>query len=141
MHKFKSAWKSPFLHKYCPYPVVLYTLMWMMVVSSPYRYTYNCAIACTSYWNGVYTSRSQEPCRQDSTLLLLSFADPASIVQGDQWEEKWGEHYWSKGKAQKWADKWGKEGTNVWHERWGEDYPPGGDACFKYTDKAGCLPN
>ena len=56
-------------------------------------------------------------------------------LQGDEWEEKWGEHYWSKGKAQKWADKWGKEGSNVWHEKWGEDYPPGGDACFKYTDK------
>ena len=57
-------------------------------------------------------------------------------LQGDEWEEKWGEHYWSKGKAHKWADKWGKEGSNVWHEKWGEDYPPGGDACLKYTDKA-----
>ena len=56
-------------------------------------------------------------------------------MQGDEWEEKWGEHYWSKGRAHKWADKWGKEGPNVWHERWGEDYP-GDDACFKYTDKA-----
>ena len=56
-------------------------------------------------------------------------------MQGDEWEEKWGEHYWSKGRAHKWADKWGKDGPNVWHERWGEDYP-GDDACFKYTDKA-----
>ena len=62
------------------------------------------------------------------------------MVQEDQWEEKWGEHYWSKGKAQKWADKWGKEGSNVWHERWGEDYPPGGDSCLKYTDKVRHFP-
>ena len=57
------------------------------------------------------------------------------FLQGDEWEEKWGEHYWSKGKAQKWADKWGKDGGNVWHEKWGEDYPPGSDACLKYTDR------
>ena len=61
-----------------------------------------------------------------------------TLLQGEEWEEKWGEHYWSKGKAQKWADKWGKEGSNVWHEKWGEDYAQGGDACLKYTDKA-CL--
>jgi len=60
-------------------------------------------------------------------------------LQGDEWEEKWGEHYWSKGKAEKWADKWGKEGVNVWHEKWGEDYAAGGDACFKYTDKVRAL--
>ena len=55
-------------------------------------------------------------------------------MQGDEWEEKWGEHYLSKGKAKKWADKWGKEGGNIWHERWGEDYPES-DSCVKYTDK------
>ncbi|EIE19758.1 hypothetical protein COCSUDRAFT_19282 [Coccomyxa subellipsoidea C-169] len=39
-----------------------------------------------------------------------------------EWEERWGEQYWSLGRANKYADKWGKEGNNVWHERWGEDY-------------------
>ncbi|KAK9830975.1 hypothetical protein WJX81_004457 [Elliptochloris bilobata] len=54
--------------------------------------------------------------------------------KGDEWEEKWGEHYWSMGKAHKYADKWGKEGVNVWHERWGEDYD-GLGGCTKWTDK------
>ncbi len=54
--------------------------------------------------------------------------------QGDEWEEKWGEQYWNLGRANKYADKWGREGTNVWHERWGEDYD-GSGGCFKYTDK------
>ncbi len=56
------------------------------------------------------------------------------MPQGDEWEEKWGEHYWSMGKANKYADKWGKEGINVWHERWGEDYD-GVGGCTKWTDK------
>ncbi len=58
-----------------------------------------------------------------------------AAAQGDEWEEKWGEHYWSMGKAHKYADKWGKEGVNVWHERWGEDYD-GVGGCTKWTDKA-----
>jgi len=31
-------------------------------------------------------------------------------VQGDEWEEKWGEHYHDSGKVAKYADKWGKAG-------------------------------
>ena len=58
--------------------------------------------------------------------------------QGDEWEEKWGEQYWNLGRASKYADKWGQEGTNVWHERWGEDYD-GSGGCFKYTDKVPAL--
>jgi hypothetical protein len=54
--------------------------------------------------------------------------------QGDEWEEKWGEHYAASGEANKYADKWGKDGPNVWHERWGEDYD-GRGGCTKYTDK------
>lgn len=54
--------------------------------------------------------------------------------QNDSWEEKWGEHYTANGAANKYADKWGKDGPNVWHERWGEDYD-GGGGCVKYTDK------
>lgn len=54
--------------------------------------------------------------------------------QGDEWEEKWGEHYAAGGEANKYADKWGKDGPNVWHERWGEDYD-GRGGCTKYTDK------
>ena len=60
------------------------------------------------------------------------------IIQGDEWEEKWGEQYWNLGRANKYADKWGREGTNVWHERWGEDYD-GSGGCFKYTDKVPAL--
>ncbi len=56
-------------------------------------------------------------------------------MQGEEWEERWGEQYWSLGRANKYADKWGKEGNNVWHERWGEDYD-GDGGCVKYTDKA-----
>ncbi|KAK9807824.1 hypothetical protein WJX72_010336 [[Myrmecia] bisecta] len=61
----------------------------------------------------------------------------AHDAKGDEWEEKWGEQYWSTGRANKWADKWGKDGPNVWHERWGEDYDTGsmGGGCTKYTDK------
>eukprot|EP00884_Botryococcus_braunii_P009595 jgi/Botrbrau1/18637/Bobra.0367s0073.1 len=58
----------------------------------------------------------------------------AHQVSGDEWEEKWGEKYWSMGRANKYADKWGKEGINVWHERWGEDYD-GAGGCVKWTDK------
>ena len=59
-----------------------------------------------------------------------------NCIQGEEWEERWSEDYWSMGKARKWADKWGREGPNVWHERWGEDYD-GGGGCVKYTDKVG----
>ncbi len=55
-------------------------------------------------------------------------------LQGDEWEEKWGEWWASLGRANKWADKWGKDGGSVWHEKWGEDYD-GEGGCIKYTDK------
>lgn len=38
------------------------------------------------------------------------------------------------GRANKWADKWAKSGTNVWHEKWGEEYD-GEGGCVKFTDK------
>ena len=63
-------------------------------------------------------------------------SDTLAHVQGDEWEEKWGERYGSAGWANKYADKWAKDGPNVWHERWGEDYD-GGGGCVKYTDKVG----
>jgi hypothetical protein len=34
-------------------------------------------------------------------------------LQGDEWEEKWGEHYHVSGKVAKFADKWGKTGESV----------------------------
>ena len=55
-------------------------------------------------------------------------------LQGDEWEEKWGEWWASMGRANKWADKWAKSGTNVWHEKWGEEYD-GEGGCVKFTDK------
>ena len=57
-------------------------------------------------------------------------------VQGDEWEERWGEHYRRKGQASKFADKWAREKGQVWHERWGEDYD-GEEGCVKWTDKVG----
>ena len=33
------------------------------------------------------------------------------LTQGDEWEEKWGEHYHDSGKVAKYADKWGKSGA------------------------------
>jgi hypothetical protein len=54
--------------------------------------------------------------------------------RGSEWEEKWGELYLAGGKADKYADKWGREGLDVWHEKWGENYD-GKGGCVKYTDK------
>ena len=51
-----------------------------------------------------------------------------------EWEEKWGESYLSGGKAEKYADKWAREGTDTWHEKWGENYD-GEGGCVKYTDR------
>ena len=64
----------------------------------------------------------------------LSTSSPRPCLQGDEWEEKWGEWWASLGRANKWADKWGKDGGSVWHEKWGEDYD-GEGGCIKYTDK------
>ena len=47
-------------------------------------------------------------------------------LQGNEWEEKWGEKYWSAGRAEKWADKWGREAGDIWHEKWGESYDGAG---------------
>lgn len=43
-------------------------------------------------------------------------------MHGTEWEEKWGEKYWCKGRVDKYADKWGREGSHIWHEKWGEQY-------------------
>ena len=64
--------------------------------------------------------------------LSATFHRPC--LQGDEWEEKWGEWWASLGRANKWADKWGKDGGSVWHEKWGEDYD-GEGGCIKYTDR------
>lgn len=58
----------------------------------------------------------------------------AKNARGNEWEEKWGEHYLASGKADKWADKWARDGAEVWHEKWGEQYD-GSGGCVKYTDK------
>ncbi|ESQ47563.1 hypothetical protein EUTSA_v10020381mg [Eutrema salsugineum] len=63
--------------------------------------------------------------------------------QGDEWQEKWWEHYDATGKSEKWAHKWCSLDRNtpldvghahVWHERWGEKYDGQGGST-KYTDK------
>jgi len=73
-------------------------------------------------------------CLTNMHRMFVSFQ--CFAPQGDEWEEKWGEHYAAGGEANKYADKWGKDGPNVWHERWGEDYD-GRGGCTKYTDKVG----
>lgn len=44
----------------------------------------------------------------------------------------------ANGKADKYAEKYGKDGPNVWHEKWGEQYD-GEGGCMKYTDKVQTL--
>lgn len=58
----------------------------------------------------------------------------AHTEKGDEWEEKWGEHYRAGGHTSKFADKWARDGPETWHERWGEDYD-GNGGCVKWTDK------
>ncbi|KAL7144819.1 hypothetical protein ABFS83_07G037400 [Erythranthe nasuta] len=64
-------------------------------------------------------------------------------LQGDEWHEKWWEHYDASGRADKWAHKWCsidpetplEDGhAHIWHERWGEKYDGHGGST-KYTDK------
>lgn len=59
-------------------------------------------------------------------------ADGATAPQ--EWEERWHEKYWSLGKTEKSADKWGRQGDHIWHERWGESYD-GAGGCLKWTDR------
>ncbi|KAM2657269.1 hypothetical protein EV1_012650 [Malus domestica] len=63
--------------------------------------------------------------------------------RGDEWHEKWKEHYDASGQAEKWAHKWCGIDPNtpleaghahIWHERWGEKYDGHGGS-DKYTDK------
>jgi hypothetical protein len=54
--------------------------------------------------------------------------------QAQEWEEKWHEKYWNRGKTEKSADKWGRQGDHIWHERWGESYD-GVGGCLKWTDR------
>ena len=58
----------------------------------------------------------------------------ARAANNQEWEEKWSEMYWSGGKTEKWADKWGRDGNDVWHETWGENYD-GSGGCVKWTDR------
>ncbi|XP_021899460.1 uncharacterized protein LOC110815815 isoform X2 [Carica papaya] len=63
--------------------------------------------------------------------------------KGEEWQEKWWEHYDAAGQSEKWAHKWCSIDPNtqleaghahVWHERWGEKYDGRGGST-KYTDK------
>lgn len=54
-----------------------------------------------------------------------------------EWEEKWSESYWSGGKTEKWADKWGRDAGDVWHERWGESYDGKGEGTREVNMEAG----
>ena len=76
--------------------------------------------------------RLTPPVRLCSQLSRVAPRLPACLpvspsrLQGHEWEEKWGERYWSAGRADKWADKWAREGADVWHEKWGENYDGSG---------------
>ncbi|KAG9132725.1 hypothetical protein Leryth_014009 [Lithospermum erythrorhizon] len=89
-------------------------------------------------------------------VLLYCFAQNGGLVnlektadkwgrntKGEEWQEKWWEHYGASGKAEKWAHKWCSVDpytpldvghAHVWHERWGEKYDGHGGST-KYTDK------
>ncbi|KAG6502666.1 uncharacterized protein LOC121983991 [Zingiber officinale] len=63
--------------------------------------------------------------------------------KGDEWHEKWWEHYDTSGQTEKWAHKWcsidptttlDAGHAHVWHERWGEKFDGKGGS-VKYTDK------
>ena len=51
----------------------------------------------------------------------------AWCLQGDEWEEKWGEHYHDSGKVAKYADKWGKAGE-------GRSHPTAYGPCLRLCD-------
>lgn len=85
--------------------------------------------------------------RQDLSSGLTHFEKTADKWgkngKGDEWQEKWWEHYDDSGQTEKWAHKWCCTDPNrilepghahIWHERWGEEYDGGGGS-MKYTDK------
>ncbi|KAL5066869.1 hypothetical protein RYX36_017756 [Vicia faba] len=87
----------------------------------------------------------RESMRQENGLMHFEkTADKwGSNGRGDEWHEKWFEHYDASGQAEKWAHKWCSIDPNtpldaghahIWHERWGETYD-GYGASIKYTDK------
>ncbi|XP_047334960.1 uncharacterized protein LOC124938542 isoform X2 [Impatiens glandulifera] len=82
---------------------------------------------------------------QDNGLLHLEkTANKWGVnARGEEWQEKWWEHYDAAGEAEKWAHKWCSidpttpldDGhAHVWHERWGEKFDGKGSS-IKYTDK------
>ena len=60
-------------------------------------------------------SSCQELCYQAACakVCLHLGAQSACVLQGEQWEERWGEHYRRRGQASKWADKWSQVGNQV----------------------------
>ncbi|KAA8548703.1 hypothetical protein F0562_000387 [Nyssa sinensis] len=87
----------------------------------------------------------KESMRQECGLVHLEkTADKwGKNGKGEEWQEKWWEHYDASGQAEKWAHKWCSIDpqtqleaghAHVWHERWGEKYDGHGGS-MKYTDK------
>ncbi|CAM8932890.1 unnamed protein product [Rhodiola kirilowii] len=96
-------------------------------------------------WGNVWREYWKETMWQDAGLgHLEKTADKwGKNGQGDEWQEKWWEHYDASGYADKWAHKWcsidpftqlDAGHAHVWHERWGEKYDGHGGS-IKYTDK------
>lgn len=66
-------------------------------------------------------------CQENGLMHFEKTADKwGKNGNGDEWHEKWWEHYDASGQAEKWADKWCSIDPNtpleaghahVWHER------------------------
>lgn len=85
-------------------------------------------------WRETWTEKIVVEEKNKKPMVCRSAHKWARADGGREWEEKWSEMYWSGGKTEKWADKWGKEGRDVWHETWGENYD-GQGGCLKWTDR------
>ncbi|KAI4373923.1 hypothetical protein MLD38_011981 [Melastoma candidum] len=82
-------------------------------------------------------------CRKQDSFILRRLLINGEEREGEEWQEKWWEHYGASGLAEKWAHKWcGIDPTtpleaghaHVWHEWLGETYYEHGGST-KYPDK------
>ncbi|KAI8103336.1 hypothetical protein M9435_004675 [Picochlorum sp. BPE23] len=85
-------------------------------------------------WRETWTEKISIDKKTKQPMVLRNAHKWARAANQQEWEEKWSEVYWSGGKTEKWADKWGRDGGDAWHETWGEDYD-GFGGCVKWTDR------
>ena len=89
---------------------------------------------CGDAWRETWTEKISIDEKTKQPMVLRNAHKWARAANQQEWEEKWSEVYWSGGKTEKWADKWGRDGGDIWHETWGEDYD-GVGGCVKWTDR------